>query len=81
MKVTDYMEVFEGNTDELEKKKIKSGFDFNKWNKYLLVPLEEGEIIFVHPDQRNNNPRYVRIIHSKDQVVSLMDVAYFESLN
>jgi len=81
MNVKNYMEVFEGNTTELKKLKIKSDFDFNKWNKHLLVPLVDGEILFVHPDQRNNNPRYIRVIHSEDQVVSLMDVAYFESLD
>lgn len=81
MNPKDYMEVFEGNISELKKLKIKSEFDFNKWNKHLLFPLEEGEIVSVHPDQRNDNPRYVRIIHSTEQVVSLMDVAYFESLD
>lgn len=81
MNPKDYMEVFEGNTSELKKLKIKSDFDFNKWNKHLLFPLEAGEIIFVHPDQRNDNPRYVRIIHSNEQVVSLMDISYFESLD
>ena len=81
MSKKDYYEVFEGNVEDLEKLKIRSTFDFNQWNKHLLVPLEENEIVFVHPDQRNDNPRYVRIIHSNDRVVSLMDVSYFESLN
>jgi hypothetical protein len=64
--------------DKLEKIKLKRGIAEKSWNLSLPVPLNEYEIVNVHPEQSDVNKTYVKIIHSDGVTVSIFSRSYFE---
>ena len=53
--------------------KIKS----SKWNFSLIVPLMPNEIVHIHPDQKDVDEQYIRVIHSDHNAVSIFHKSHF----
>jgi hypothetical protein len=53
---------FEGEITGLSKATVKKGMADLRWNKHLLVPLKNEEIVYIHPDQSDISKVYIRII-------------------
>jgi hypothetical protein len=53
---------YQEKTEGLKPIKVKKGAGDFGWNKHLPVPLKNEEIVYVHPDQSEVSPGYIKII-------------------
>ena len=66
------------NLESLKKLKLKKNIYEKVWNKSLVVPFLQEEIVFVHPNQKGVSDKYIKIIHSDEITVSIFSKSYFE---
>lgn len=57
---------FEGEINGLATAKVKKGAADPNWNKHLPVPLKNEETVYVHPDQSEVAPEYIKIVQVGD---------------
>lgn len=69
--------IFEGSLDGLKTGIVKKGIGDLSWNRHLFVPLENNEKIYVHPDQEGVSEKFIRVIHSDYNSVSIFTKSYF----
>lgn len=65
-KLLKYCIFFEGETRGLKKIQVKKEIEGQRWNKQLPVPLKPGEVVYVHPDQLETKPGYIKIVQEGD---------------
>ena len=67
------------NFDSLQTLKTKKGIAEKDYMKHLPKPLKPQELIWVHPNQDDiDAERFMRIIHSDKESVSVFIKTYFE---
>lgn len=71
---------FEGDTSRFPTLTVKRGMNDKAWNNQLIVPLHDGETVFVHPDQANVSDGYVRVVHGDVKAVAIFAKAHFETV-
>jgi len=76
--ITNYIKVYEGSLDNLKKAEVKKGVGDLAWNLHSFVPLQNGETIYIHPDQEGIEGNYVRVIHSEWNCISVFAQSYFQ---
>lgn len=54
--------LYQGEIEGLKPIKVKKGSGDFGWNKHLPVPLENEEIVYVHPNQGEVSSGYIKII-------------------
>ena len=62
---------YNNNVKNLKRLTAKKSMDSTRWNKSLPIPLKGLEKVYVHPDQKDIGEQYVRIIHSKHEIVAV----------
>lgn len=75
-----YLTIYEGDTDGLEKMRVKDEVAKAGWNKHLIMPLELDEVVYVHPDQSDVPNQYIKVIHSEKKCVSTFGKSEFDKL-
>ena len=73
--VKKYHNKYKDSTKNLEKLIVKDGVIKMGWNKALFVPLDG--IVFVHPDQNGVDKDFIRIIHSKFNIICIFAEHHF----
>lgn len=68
---------YDGKTAKLKTLVVRTGLNDMRWNRELLVSLEDGQTVYIHPDQKNVEAGYVRVIHSDHMAVSVFDRTHF----
>ena len=69
--------VFEGDTSNFKKIRVKKEVADYGWVKSLPAPLERDEEVFVDSSQDGVDPRFIRVIHSKWKSHSVFNKAHF----
>jgi hypothetical protein len=69
--------IFEGDTTNFKKVRVKKEVSEYGWVKSLPAPLERDEEVFVDSDQGGVDPRFVRVIHSEWKSRSIFHKAHF----
>jgi hypothetical protein len=69
--------VFEGDTTNFKKIRVKKEVAEYGWVKSLPAPLERDEEVFVVPDQEGVDPRFVKVVHSEWKSVSTFHKNHF----
>lgn len=76
--LTHMVTKFDGSTDGFDTLVVKKGMNDKSWNNQLIVPLVDGETVFVHPDQANVQDGYVRVIHGQVKAIAVFSRSHFE---
>jgi hypothetical protein len=78
MEDVKHLNIYEGNTGSLKKGIVKKGVADMSWMKYIFVPLENLQEVYLHPDQSGVTSHYLKIIHSDHKCISIFNKAYFD---
>ena len=78
MEEEKHLNIYEGNTSSLKKAIVKKGVADMSWMKYIFVPLENLQDVYLHPDQSGVTSHYLKIIHSDHKCISIFNKAYFD---
>jgi len=81
MDLKNYLNIYEGDTNSLKKAIVKKGVGDMSWMKHIFVPLQNGDAIYLHPDQSDVSGHYLKIIHSENKCISVFNKTYFEILD
>jgi hypothetical protein len=81
MDLKNYLNIYEGDTGSLRKAIVKKGVGDMSWMKHVFVPLQNGDEIYLHPDQSDVSGHYLKIIHSENKCISVFNKTYFEILD
>ena len=81
MDLKNYLNIYEGDTGSLRKAIVKKGVGDMSWMKHVFVPLQNGDEIYLHPDQTDVSGHYLKIIHSENKCISVFNKTYFEILD